>query len=373
MEIKKHKTVNLHNVHYDNDGYVMYNIGSIKEPVICIRPGHKTGLPIIYAEEKNGKIISHNYCHGGVGYAIIFGCIEKAIENFQKLRFEHRITFNDEITIVGLGCMGLVTALTLYFRGFKNVKLVGEKSDQTASMGAGGLIEFSLTTIFSPNQIEFMNEMFRHTFIEYQQIVKGEHKFIKYGLKEVDYYTDFYQEGAGLPHLAELKIIPPCKKVILQLDGAKPMQLFHFKTFHIVPNVFMSSLFYTIQKLGIPIEYKKINSFEEIKSRTIFNCTGLGSRELNKDQGCYPICGHGVILSEETYSEHDYILRLTEVNELKNIQTNTSLYFMPKVSGFIGGTYMKEYDGKDEKLNKEMITQLVERSKYVFNAISPNF
>lgn len=392
METHKKKTLDLRegSVKYDNDGNIIFGTGYLKEPVVCLRPGHKSGLPQIYAEEKNGKIISHNYAHSGVGYAILFGSVEKAIENFQKLRFElgekgRSIFYDQEITIIGLGCVGLVTALTLYFRGFKNIRLVGEKFLKTPSFGAGGLIDFSLSTIFTQEQIASMNELFRYSFSEYQQIYQGKHKFIKYGIKEVDYYTDFYQEGAGLSYLANLGIIPKGKEVELSLEGladsnnkftnedkelAGPKRkLFHFKTFNVNTYQFMSSLLYTIERLRIPVEYKKINSFNEIKSKVLFNCTGMGSRELNNDKNCYPICGHGFVLSDEALGSHGYILRLSTIPELANDPINGALYFMPKASGFVGGTYMKDYDGSDDKLNDDLLIKLLERTKFVFNGI----
>ena len=110
-----------------------------------------------------------------------------------------------------------------------------------------------------------------------------------------------------------------------------------------------------------------------MKSNIIFNCTGLGSRELNNDKDCYPICGHGVILSNEAIAAHGYILRLENVPELNGEDINGPLYFMPKSSGFIGGTYIKDYDGSDEKQNKEMINKLLMRSRLVFNGVKPIF
>jgi hypothetical protein len=370
-EVHVKNSLNLNDIYYDKEGYPMFGYGSLKEPIVCIRPGHKSGLPQVYVEEKNGKIISHNYGHSGVGWTLLFGCVEKAIENFQKLRLEKGISFNSEITVVGLGCMGLVTALTLYFRGFTKIKIIGERFMNTPSHGAGGLIEFSLSTIYKQDQFDLVNEYFKITFAEYQQILQGKHKFIKYGVREVDYYTDYYQENAGLSYLANIGLIPKPKKVILKLGDAPERELFHFKTFNISTSKFMNSLLYTIQKLKIPVEFKKISTFDEISSNLIFNCTGIGSKFLNNDKDCYPICGHGVILSDEAIADHGYILRLGLVPELKDHDIDGALYFMPKSSGFIGGTYMKNYDGSDEKLNMECIRKLLERSKFVFNGIKP--
>ena len=46
---------------------------------------------------------------------------------------------------------------------------------------------------------------------------------------------------------------------------------------------------------------------------------------------------------------------------------------MPKQTGFVGGSYIKDYDGSNEEYNNEVITNLVERSKFIFTGIKPKF
>lgn len=374
MITHKRKTLNLENIQYDKEGYPIFGKGILKEPVICVRPGHKTSLVQIQAEEKDGKLISHNYGHSGVGWSILFGTVEKAIENFEKLNQKHNLNSNEEITIIGLGVIGLVTALTLFYRGYKNIKLIGEKFLNTASFNAGGLIEFSLSTIYQPEKLEYMNKLFKTTFEEYRKIETGKHEFINSGVKEVDYYTDYYQENAGLHYLAELGLIPKFQRVILQLGEKEETnrELFHFRTYHVSTYVIMNNLLDTCKKLSIPIEYKKLKSINEVSTRIVFNCTGMGSKELNNDDNMYPICGHGFVLNEESISNHDYIIRLTNVPELEGRPEDGPIHFMPKTSGFVGGTYLKNYDGSDEKYNKELIKNLMIRARLIFQGVKPH-
>ena len=90
----------------------------------------------------------------------------------------------------------------------------------------------------------------------------------------------------------------------------------------------------------------------------------MASRELNNDKDVFPICGHGFILSNQKLSKHPYILSFRKI--LPNTKYEGDLYFMPKLSGFVGGTYIKDYNGTDTNYNNEMITALVERSKSIF-------
>jgi hypothetical protein len=346
----------------------------IRKNVICIRPGHKSGLPRIYCENKGEKVVSHNYGHSGVGYSILFATVDNSIENYQKHMIETygTLSYDTQITVVGLGCVGLTTALSLYHRGYKNITIIGESVTNTPSMLAGGLFEFSLTTIYKPEQIDYMNRLFKFTFLEYKKILDGRHKFITKGVKYVDYYTDYYQEGAGLSYLSGIGLIPkPVDKIVKFSDNGPELNVTHFKTLHINTSVFMMNLIHSVKKLKIPIILKKVIHFDEIKSKSIFNCTGLGSYYLNNDKDCYPICGHGFLLKDTSLGKHNFILRL--VNVLEDSPSSGSLYFMPKVSGFIGGSYMPTYSGDDENVNKEVINKLIERSKYIFNGIKPKF
>ena len=365
------KGVDLKNAKYNTKGHSIPGVGNIKEHIVCLRPGHKTGLPQVYAELKNNKFISHDYGHSGVGYSIMFGTIDQSIQNMKNLKKDFETNKDLEITVVGLGCIGLYTALKLNDLGYKKIKLVGEKYDNTPSHNAGGLFEFSLNTIYKKENIKYLNDIFTASFIEYKKIVEKKHEILSEGVKFVDYFTDFYEEGSGLSYLSNNNYIPQMEKVKLNLSDNKNnlLDLFHFKTFHIIPSKFMDHMLDIIKIKNIPIEFKKIFSFEEISSVIIFNCTGLGSKALNKDIGVYPVCGHGFVFEDKNYGDYDYILRLGEVPGLKDDPIGGSLYFMPKTSGFIGGTYLKDYDGKDDEYNKSQITNLIERAKFLYHGI----
>jgi len=367
------KSLDLENIKFDENGFLQEGYGNIKETIVCIRPGHKTGIPMVYAEVQKGKYISHDYGHSGVGFSIMFGTIEQSIENMLKLKTDFATDKEAEITVVGLGCIGLYTALKLNFMGYKNVKIVGESYEKTPSQWAGGLFEFSLNTIYKQENIYYLNEIFTKTFLEYKKIYEKNHEILSEGVKYVDYYTDFYEEGVGLSHLAQLGLIPKIQKVDLKIETNLNLEinLYHLKTFHIITKTFMDHMLYKVKERNIPVEFKKINNFGEIISGIIFNCSGLGSMELNNDKQVYPVCGHGFVLNKVTYSEHDYILRLSDVPGLKGNPIGGSLYFMPKTTGFIGGTYLKDYDGKDKEYNKMQITNLMKRARFLYHGIIP--
>lgn len=364
------KGIDLTKLNFNEKG--LLEIGAnqqIKKGIACIRPSHKSGLPVVKAEIKKEKYISHNYCHSGIGYSIMFGTINQSIDNLLNLKKDLLTNKNQEITVIGLGCIGLYTALKLHYMGYTNIKIVGEKFDETPSQHAGGLFEFSFITKYVDQ--EYMNKIFFETFVEFKRIYENNHEILNKGVREVDYFSDHFKEGMGLSNIANRGLIPKINKVYLEFDSNKNMKIpiFHMKTFHIITREFMDHMMEKAKEFKIPIEFKRVNNFEEIKSEIIFNCSGLGSKELNNDSDCYPTCGHAVELNDEAYSKHDYIIRLENVKVLGEHPVNGPLYFMPKNSGFIGGTYMPDYDGKNQERNHFEISKLAKRAQFFFNDI----
>jgi hypothetical protein len=155
------------------------------------------------------------------------------------------------------------------------------------------------------------------------------------------------------------------------------LELYHFKTFHVNTDVFMRNLLYSIQRFKIPISVKKISCLYEIPSKIVFNCTGLGSRELNNDKDIYPICGHGFKLNinqvdksiKKDDGSYNYIIRLNKLVVDKD--NEGPIYFMPKTSGFIGGSYIRDYAGGDRARDSKIFNEILERAKLLFHGDAP--
>ena len=189
LPIKVEQIINFNEIYYDSEGYCQSGLGLIKENVVCLRPAHKSGLPQVYAEVKAEKIISHNYGHAGEGYSVLFGTVDHSIRNFLNLiKNSNFLNFNknSEISIIGLGCVGLMTAVKLINLGFKNIVVIGENLEETPSFWAGGLID--LVHDREGGNLKIMNDYFEETFNQYKQILnRGPlSKLFKDSVKEVN-------------------------------------------------------------------------------------------------------------------------------------------------------------------------------------------
>jgi hypothetical protein len=73
------------------------------------RPYREGGVRI-EKEKEDGKVIYHDYGHGGAGISIAYGC---AFNLMETLFSEENAPLNEEVAVLGSGIIGLVTAYLL--------------------------------------------------------------------------------------------------------------------------------------------------------------------------------------------------------------------------------------------------------------------
>jgi len=262
-----------------------------------------------------------------------------------------------------------MTAYKLLEKGFKNIKIIAEKFESTPSFNAGALIE--LVHSYEGEKLKEMNGLFKSTFLEYKKILEHNHFLFSKSVREVDYYFDYQLKGIGLWYLNEQGLVD-IKKIKLKFkNNSNPLGiLYHCKTYFVDPFIFMPDLLNYLKSNNVSVELgRKVLAFEELQSKFIFNCTGLGSQNLIKDgfNKLMPICGHAIYLNDEILGKLNYIILIKNVKNLTGVDLEGAFYFMPKLKGFIGGTFMKEYKGDDRELNEKMWKGILERAKLIFS------
>jgi hypothetical protein len=368
-KVIKLKGIDLTNCKFDDQGFIQEG-GVIKDIRLCFRPGHKSHMYQTWAEKYKGKFISHNYGHAGIGYCMSFGSAKRAVDNLENL--VRKDVKNEEITILGAGVIGLTTAIDLHLRGYKNIGIVTESfGENNASFGAGALIDLCFNEV--PEDKKYHNILisdFGESYKQYKNITEGKHELIKEGVKLIDYYTDsekwpeFQNQISGEPVQVNIKVEA----------HDRIFKMFLLKTFHVVPPVYMNHLYKIItEQLKIPLIFKKIVSLDDINSEYIFNCTGLGSKILARDNDVIPICGHTIAFNyPKQVEELNYVINMNSCHLLGVKNLSGFVYFMPKISGLVGGTYILDYDGNNKVFNKNLTTKLVQNARYLFNGIEPD-
>ncbi len=98
---------------------------------VCSRPFRPAG-PRLEAEAVDGKVLVHNYGHGGSGWSLSWGCAAEATA--LALADGHR-----RVAVVGAGVMGLTTALRLAETGAEVTIYAREFPMETRSARATGV------------------------------------------------------------------------------------------------------------------------------------------------------------------------------------------------------------------------------------------
>lgn len=277
---------------------------TILKYVICTRPKRQDGVNISF-EQIDRKQVVHCYGHSGFGWSTLFGSINQAIELFEN----HAIDLNKPICVIGSGCMGLTAAIELTRRGYTVSKIITKDLYDLPSWRAPGCFALDSTTMAGSEKEKHKKIVFE-TFKSYQCVDSGMHPYLKPGA--VRFLPIYCMDGmyGGFEGLEKEGLIPQRETVSLDLsNGIKHKKFIKFMTYFMDTAKLMQQLHDEVARLGIAIEIKNVSSFDGVQEDIIFNCTGIGSKELTNDSSMVPVRGHLIILNEHAGTEHmNYML-----------------------------------------------------------------
>ncbi|NNM43320.1 MAG: FAD-dependent oxidoreductase [Chlamydiae bacterium] len=332
---------------------------TLLENIVCTRP-MREGKFNIGAARVSGKTIINCYGHGGAGFSIGFGSIEKAISLLENEPDSKK----KPIRVIGAGCIGLIAAIELSRKGFVVSGITAKEIYDLASWRAGGY--FALVSLkTSPEEQGNVDEMGILTFKTCQTIEKGLHPYLdKHFVRYMPVYCS-QDTDHGLDVLEQRGVIPKKRDVTLDFGNGVVHPNFHeYMTYFMDTSLFMKRFHEELAHLHIPMEIREISSFDEVEEEIVFNAAGLGSRDLCQDQDLIPVRGHLVTLTPSSGKSHmDYMIFSKFYQDGKN----ETLYLFPKTSsvcsehkkgvachGVLGGTYISHAD----LLSKEELERL---------------
>jgi D-amino-acid oxidase len=290
--------------------------------LVGLRPFRPSGF-VVRPEVMNGKLIIHNYGHGGCGLGFSWGTSQLAIE--EALKADSR-----ECAVLGCGAVGLTTGILLQRHGFRVTIYARDLPPNTTSNIAGGLWspyfaydENSLTPAFK----EQFRAAARHAHRHFRSMVGSD-----YGVRWVDsYFTG--DENGEVPHFFEEmpELFP---RVADFGPGEHPFPRRHARrsgTMQIQTPHYMRAIERDFRTAGGRIvvrEFRNVQQILALAEPTVINCTGLGSRDLFADTELIPAKGQMTIL-----------LPQPEVRDILGID-GEALYMIPRDDGILlGGTF----------------------------------
>jgi len=332
--------------------------------IVGLRPYRDEGF-VVNAERFGNKLLVHNYGHGGAGVTLSWGTSSLAVDltrdYFQSgspagptgagrrgpIARRQRTSF----AVLGCGVIGLSTARLLQRRlqGEGATVTIYAKSlpPQTTSNIAGAL--WYPTSAYDPQlaSANFVQQFRTASLISnraFQELVS-----VEYGVRWTDTFELLSREAPlerelpGGPQLYPQTQIYRDPEHYFGFPYAR-----EFSTMMIEPHVYLRALMRDFYVAGGKIVVKEFKGREELarlSESVIFNCTGLGARDLFGDQKLIPVRGQLEVLLPQPEVDYCYL--------------SGSGYMFPRRDGIIlGGTF--DHDDWSLEPDPEQTTGIIE-------------
>ena len=320
--------------------------------VVGLRPFRPSGF-VVRAERLGPKLLVHNYGHGGGGVTLSWGTASLAVDlarDFVNARPGARRNLSTRFAVLGCGVSGLSTAILLQ-RRFQNgpgtVTIYAKDLPPNTTSNIAGA-HWSPTSVFdSPDvtttftaQLRLACQISNRAF----QLMAGN----EYGVRWMETLELLRNEASVQREL------PGGNDLYPQIEIHKdPDRFFGFPfvrqyyTMLIEPSIYLSALLRDFYVAGGKVVVKQFRSRQEITSLTeqvIFNCTGLGARDLFDDESLTPVRGQLEILLPQPEVDYCYL---------------SSGYMFPRRDGVVlGGTW--DHDDWNLNPNPQQSTMILE-------------
>lgn len=267
-----------------------------------LRPCRHGGLRLeseTLGSSLGGKMIVHNYGHGGCGVTIGFGCADEVVREVGRAA-----AAGETVAVLGAGVVGLTSAVRLLEAGYR-VRVIAERlGTETVSAVAGAL--------WLPTGIDEFT-MGTERLGRFHGILRRSHDTLlalgtDHGVETLPVY-----EPISAPECPEyfdhgtLASPRPLDRLPIGAEGG-PGRV--FETMFIHTPRFLRSLIARVQALGGTFEHRRVERLGELATmpeRVIVNCLAMGSRELFDDGAVYPARGMLVLMEPQRlgYIKHD--------------------------------------------------------------------
>jgi len=292
---------------------------------VGLRPYRASGF-VVRGERFGEKLVIHNYGHGGGGITMSWGSSMLAVRELPDIA-------DRRAAVLGCGVMGLTTARLLVDRGWKVTIYAKDLPPNTTSDVAGGF--------WAPTSVYRLGNETQAFAAQFAEALKFSHQTFSAlagrgtGVNWIENYylnrertqaRDFYYLDRWpefFPAMAELSSD--------EHPFAAPYVLRHLSLL-IEPAIFLPRLMQEIREAGGAIVQREMRGLEDMQALSepvIFNCTGLGAKELFGDTELTPIRGQLAFMPAD--ERIDYVTHGSGEG---------LLYLFPRADGILlGGAY----------------------------------
>ncbi len=346
------------------------NKNNLGQRIVCYRP-MRQGTPAMFIETEDGKVIAHNYGHGGSGWTLGPGAAKYVVDLALKNSGAILKTKQSPIAVVGAGAIGLFTALELMNQGHTNIIIYADQFDKLTSHNAGGLLA-PVSMDNDPELQKTIDKIGVDAYKFYQEIAQKKNKQISDGAVIVPTYFSTRDDSGLEPYVGV--VMQPAKDVLVDFrNGTTHDMVVYDDGIFMDTESLMNSLTKILKKHKVKFVKRKITTLSELSQNVIFNCTGNGAKELSKDDKMISVQGHLIMLKHEDPKDINYMMLVyfgsDKTKHNQNIKR--SFYFFPKKFlgakpgdiGVIGGTFIENADSSTPN-NEEFDIMLQNAKKF---------
>jgi D-amino-acid oxidase len=287
---------------------------------VGLRPYRPDGF-VVRAERIGEKVVVHDYGHGGSGMTLCWGTAQMAIELALY-------NLGREAAVIGCGVIGLTTARLLQRRGVKVTIYTKDEPPHTTSDVSGafwapfGLVDDGRLTK------EISDRVVGAARIAYDEFEKMRHD-PRYAIRKIPiYYIDDEAPSPGV----EMTLLPDLFSGPVLGPGEHPWgnrKVMVVQGMCFDPSPFLAAVREDFIRDGgsiVDLEVPTRDAIAKLPESVVFNCSGLGSRELAQDSELIPMKGQLNLF--EAQPEIDYMIALERER----------IYMMPRRDCIVVGT-----------------------------------
>ena len=261
---------------------------------VCLRPFRAAG-PRLDAETVGGKLVVHNYGHGGSGWSLGWGSALIAVKT--ALSGGER-----DIAVLGCGALGLTAATVAQQAGARVTIYAKEQLPDARSARATGVwspdSRIALAGSVDPRFPALWEDMARRSFRMHQQYLGLADAPVEWTDRYIlsDAPTTAGPDPLGFAHYADrLRDLTPRSERLERDQHPFPVAYARRAT---LPMFNITGYGHTLMNdfrlAGGRFELREFHAPAELASlpqKVIINCTGYGARALWKDESVVPVRG----------------------------------------------------------------------------------
>jgi glycine/D-amino acid oxidase-like deaminating enzyme len=288
--------------------------------IVGLRPFRSEGY-VVEAKRIGNKLLIHNYGHGGAGITLSWGTATQAVDLVRDFVEQPATRFGRaargaaprRFAVIGCGVNGLSTARMLqrrYQDGTGTVTIYAKDlpPDTTSNIAAGYWSPVSLFDfdVASASFLEQFRSAARISNRAFQLLIGPE-----YGVRWLDIFTLHRTEASLQGELPGGSDLYP--QQVIHRDPANYFGVpivRQYSSMMVEPPVYLRALLRDFYSAGGRVVVKEFRSREEVmrlSEPVIFNCSGLGARQLFGDEKLIPVRGQLEVLLPQPEIDYGYI------------------------------------------------------------------